>query len=411
MEEKNLPSVAPYPVGRFCGFLVKNPLTVMFVMFVVSLSCASLGFINRGEFGGSFTDLDDPIVRGSLGVQRGMRDWPMDIYGSDDVADYETARKQTLDMGTPLQIILRSRRGNALTLDALKELQRAQKKISNMPEYQQVCLFGNRSGVGECVVPSSPANIASWIGRSGLSSSESFPISQTCACADAFNIPCEAFESRSVADFNLPSVSSIASVPLSDFETLVAPPLRAMCRNGTEDKAFSDFTGCSARLFTLKLDTMGKGFSCTNDSPEARYIRTLLPFGGPFKEGKGNEDDFYSEREAFDDVVIHKLFALKKEIEMKNGDLEMFFWSEPSLLIGYYLDQDLKMLGLSFLLVFCALWTQTGSLFITICGLFEIIISYPLGLFVWHVILREPYATCNALLLLNISIRFYSHLP
>ena len=89
----------------------------------------------------------------------------------------------------------------------------------------------------------------------------------------------------------------------------------------------------------------------------------------------------------------------------------MFFWSEPSLLIGYYLDQDLKMLGLSFLLVFCALWTQTGSLFITICGLFEIIISYPLGLFVWHVILREPYATCNALLLLNISIRFYSHLP
>ena len=102
--------------------------------------------------------------------------------------------------------------------------------------------------------------------------------------------------------------------------------------------------------------------------------------------------------------MIHKLFALKKEIEMKNGDLEMFFWSEPTLLIGYYLDQDLNMLGLSFLLVFCALWTQTGSVFITICGLFEIIISYPLGLFVWHVILREPYATCNALSIQYISI-------
>ena len=51
------------------------------------------------------------------------------------------------------------------------------------------------------------------------------------------------------------------------------------------------------------------------------------------------------------------------------------------------------VVGLSFFLVFICLWVQTSSLFITSCGLFEIIISYPLGLFVWHVILQEKYST------------------
>ena len=83
---------------------------------------------------------------------------------------------------------------------------------------------------------------------------------------------------------------------------------------------------------------------------------------------------------------------MKEEVEEKNDDLEVFFWGGSGL-ISYYLNQDLRMLGLSFFLVFCCLWAQTSSLFITVCGLFEIIVSYPLGLFFWHFILREPYVT------------------
>ena len=47
----------------------------------------------------------------------------------------------------------------------------------------------------------------------------------------------------------------------------------------------------------------------------------------------------------------------------------------------------------SFVLVFIVLWIQTSSLFITCAGMFEIIISFPLGLFVWGVLMDEPGVT------------------
>ena len=55
--------------------------------------------------------------------------------------------------------------------------------------------------------------------------------------------------------------------------------------------------------------------------------------------------------------------------------------------------QDLLKLGLSFALVFFVLWYATSSLFITCAGLFNIVISFPLGLFVWAVVLGEPGVT------------------
>ena len=49
------------------------------------------------------------------------------------------------------------------------------------------------------------------------------------------------------------------------------------------------------------------------------------------------------------------------------------------------------MMGIFF--VFTLLFWQTESLFVSSCGLFEILISYPCGLFVWHVIFQQPYVT------------------
>ena len=62
----------------------------------------------------------------------------------------------------------------------------------------------------------------------------------------------------------------------------------------------SDFSSCSARLLSLRLDTIGKGFECRPPSsvaagdvdppPEARYVRPLMPFGGPLKRGDDDEE-------------------------------------------------------------------------------------------------------------------------
>ena len=47
------------------------------------------------------------------------------------------------------------------------------------------------------------------------------------------------------------------------------------------------------------------------------------------------------ERDAFDDVAVYELFAMKEQIEAEDEDSEMFFWSSPGLLITYFL-KDLQ---------------------------------------------------------------------
>ena len=59
----------------------------------------------------------------------------------------------------------------------------------------------------------------------------------------------------------------------------------------------------------------------------------------------------------------------------------------------YYLAQDLMKAGISVVLVFLVLWAATDSLFITSCGLFQILVSFPIGMFVWIVVMDEPGIT------------------
>ena len=51
------------------------------------------------------------------------------------------------------------------------------------------------------------------------------------------------------------------------------------------------------------------------------------------------------------------------------------------------------MLNLAMAIVLIILILQTGSIFIALCGLFEIAISFPCGLFVWTVLMGEEYIT------------------
>jgi hypothetical protein len=72
--EKN-EDLPAYPVKTFCWFVVNYPFTVMTVTFVISVSLASLGAMGGGEFGGSFTDLNDVVVKRMFGMQRAVMDW------------------------------------------------------------------------------------------------------------------------------------------------------------------------------------------------------------------------------------------------------------------------------------------------------------------------------------------------
>ena len=140
-----------------------------------------------------------------------MNDWPMAewtvAWEEEPLFEeglFGVAPQQTVDMGDPIQIIFRSKSGNALKLDTIKDLAWAEQHLAGTAGYDKLCLRGNGTGDG-CVAPSSPVNVATWVNGMEDGTVVAADRPQTCFCAEAFGVPCAAFDAASVADFGLPA--------------------------------------------------------------------------------------------------------------------------------------------------------------------------------------------------------------
>mmetsp|Transcript_4384 Transcript_4384/g.8442 ORF Transcript_4384/g.8442 Transcript_4384/m.8442 type:complete len:128 (+) Transcript_4384:320-703(+) len=80
-EDEALP---PYPVGAFTGTLVKRPLTVMGVIFVVVVTLSILGASAGRGFNGSFIDLSGRIVENMFAIDRAQIAWSKKVSGEED---------------------------------------------------------------------------------------------------------------------------------------------------------------------------------------------------------------------------------------------------------------------------------------------------------------------------------------
>jgi hypothetical protein len=166
------------------------------------------------------------------------------------------------------------------------------------------------------------------------------------------------------------------------------PPFQAMCDNG-------DNVGnaCGSSLYSLREGMFGLDFAC--DGLSAEYTRTVYPAGSPLAP---HTDCYLQDWNAMDvhaGAVLTSLYDIKASVESDNSDITMYFVypEKTGLSFDYYLAKDLQKLGLSFACVFLVLWYMSSSLFLTICGLLNIVISFPLGLFVWVIVLGEPGVT------------------
>ena len=375
-----------YPVGSFCRTVVKHPVLVMVVCFVVSIACSVVGFATAGGFSGSFTDLSDPIVRTLYGGRRASYDWALEIAGvsADDGAedDLSTAARQTVEMAVPIQIILHSKKGEALGTDALEQFAYLQNEVVKFKGFSDYCLrSASDTSDASCRVPSSPIAVANY-----ASNAEGDGATGGCACSGAFGVSCARFDSKCSADFGgVPTCDAEARDPPAS-EATSAAAFSALCASSST-AALN--TSCDASVYSLRLDTVGKNWDCATQ--ETKWARLLIPYGLPFEAGETDEDLQSEMREDFEAELVPHLYALKAEIEGKHPDLTVYLWGLDQ--IPYYLNNDLRMVVLAIFFVYLMLWWQTDSLFVSSCGLFEIIISYPLGLFVWHAILRQPYVT------------------
>mmetsp|Transcript_31035 Transcript_31035/g.42030 ORF Transcript_31035/g.42030 Transcript_31035/m.42030 type:complete len:1162 (-) Transcript_31035:162-3647(-) len=372
-----------YPVGRFTGTVIKCPIIVMAICFLVSVVLSIIGFSAAGSFSGSFTDLSDPIVRMVYAADRASYSWEVDLGGiNDDNTDDDDVAQQTQEMANPMQIIIHSKVGQALGYEALKQFAKLQNEIVTSSGFKNLCLrsASDTSDVS-CRVPSSPVAIANY----AVNSDGDGDTADACECASDFDVACSNFDSKCASDFGgIPTCDSKVDEPS---ETEVSyDAFAAMCNSSLLGAVNST---CGSTMFGLRLDTVGKSWDCT--TLKTRWARLLIPYGTPFKVGEDDDDELVLQREDFEASLLPRLYALREKIEDEYLDLQVFFWGFDQ--IPYYLDKDLRVVLLAICFVFLVLCVHTDSYFVASCGLFEIIISYPLGLFVWHAVLQQPYVT------------------
>ena len=117
-----------------------------------------------------------------------------------------------------------------------------------------------------------------------------------------------------------------------------------------------------------------KGFeSAFNSTGELRsqFMRSRLVFQGPELED-WISDSLAPQILTPDSPAIRVFFADRKAMQRQ-------------------MNKDMQLALVSFLVVTCYMWFNTRSLFITICGMFSIIMSFPLAFFAWRVLLRQQF--------------------
>ena len=258
-----------------------------------------------------------------------------------------------------------------------------QAKIQKIEGYKSYCLRGDSHGK-DCMMPYSPPGMATW-------TTQTFPDNDaTCTCSSDFGVNCANTDPGCSADFNLPGCTAkpLASFPSSRSD--ITKPFEYMCQDGTWQNAES--STCGFMVYSARSNTIGKNWDC--DTLKTSWARILMPVGLPLRGSDDDTDEMESKVRAWGGTVfVPNFFEIKAEIEADNDDLKVFMWGQFPWLFDYYLNRDVTFVMSAFILVFFVLWIQTESAFIATCGIFEIIVSYPLGTFVWHVLLREPYVT------------------
>ena len=160
--------------------------------------------------------------------------------------------------------------------------------------------------------------------------------------------------------------------------------------------ASGDEEACRTVVAAQRAYTVGGGWDCTSN--KATYARVTFAVGMPLRRCEGDcwSDADDEELEEFAVLTLmprlHKLRDKLHDGESwKEADYDMVF--DGGWIIDYYLANDQQKLLIAVIIVLIVLILQTKSVWIACCGLFEIVISFPIGLFVWVVIMRQDYVT------------------
>ena len=130
---------------------------------------------------------------------------------------------------------------------------------------------------------------------------------------------------------------------------------------------------------------VGNDISTDGSTVYSRYVRSKVT----------TEDYQETVKEVLDPVA-------RTEGLDSSSKLRVYYQDDDAFL--NVLIQDMMLAAASIIIVFLYMWFNTQSLFLTICGLFEIIISFPIAFFVWGVMLGQEHYTILQMMTLFILL-------
>ena len=182
------------------------------------------------------------------------------------------------------------------------------------------------------------------------------------------------------------------------------PYMESLCDISETEKN----TLCEIQMRKTRSTLVSTKWDC--DTLEAEYSQIVFRTGYPFENSRkdnpdlclsttednstypGNLREFFSATYA-DKALEHTLKIIKK-VEEDYPDLTLAFNAPGNFeYIWRVLYTDVAFVGISLVLVAVVLVVQTGSVFVMLAGIFEILVSFPIAAFVWFGIFQQKGIT------------------
>ena len=396
------PTPQPEKIHCYTKLVVRYPIPFSLFCFFSTILVAYLSTTVGIDLGLSWMDFNTIIVKNNWAMTNlyasadklPTSSTTKDVDIMDDEAYYadicavEKLQTRGINGNGNRYMMFRSKTRNILTQENIDSIQKAISSVIAVPGYDKFCLRSDNNWSG-CLSPKSFLQIESFSDSTANS---------TCGCTDT--PPWYVTKISKENNFCYNSENIITSTPSLDS---LQRPLKNLCtvtKNGTgnimcdmwskniREQAFPLLWNCD----DLQTEFVQVNFDYGYDFDKAMCAEAVSKSTG-IKGDVGYMDNMTFVHQSEDERIypfIHSMdsqFAkIKQDIEKENMDLEVLY--SGYIDVFAVLQNDLLYMFISISFVFIILLVQTESLCITLAGLFEIIMSIPLALFVWCVLFQ-----------------------
>ena len=391
-------------IGWFTKTMVHRPCLVLAVSMAAALLLVALAATSAAlALGASWMDFNDEVTKQVLGFNLAAAS----VGKSEETITYGTrlcmADQQSISMRQEVRFYLRSKSKDVLSEENMKAQEYIVSEWNKLKVWSSFCRLRNLTESDTaCEDPLSFFRAVEIDNIGTMGGGTNLPVVQAVCnkCHASYN---DSFKCPSLAlakDMKAPASVEKSLPTRKDME----PYMKSMCKVSKS----KENSACENGMRQIRSTLVDIGWDC--DSLKAEYAQVVFRTGWPFADSKKDNPDLCKlsseSNETFPDKMmgaftesysskaLAHMLAIIKHVETDYPDLTMAFEAPSNFrYVWTVLLNDVAFVGISVVLVAVVLTVQTGSFFVMLIGIFEILVSFPIAAFVWFVVFQQKGIT------------------